>query len=297
ENGIDLAEYVAQLRYSYWEYIHGYNLYIAADPVIANRYRVFARWFEMVQRGIGGEFRPLMRLSYDIFDGVNKISDDRTPPAILDRMQDILHLYNEVRSLFGQQMCWIEEIQLGANGALYFLQRSVGQLFKPCAWSFDGDEACDLLIGHTYDYGEVRGTTPKEGIKVDFVLDEGIRARRLKSYSHTALLDAHIDSSVCEQQRLLSIPAYIQTSPPHHGSGICDPHSAILPIVRCPLFLSAPKMHKKFPADILDRIRTVSRAKRGDDPQWYMNHKKMARIKLHIRSDGNEARVRVVNIY
>ena len=49
---LNLDAYVADLTHSYWEYVSGYNLYVVADPVIANRYRVFAGRDEIKDTGL-----------------------------------------------------------------------------------------------------------------------------------------------------------------------------------------------------------------------------------------------------
>ena len=200
-HGLNLDEYVAGLTHSYWEYVFGYNLYVVADPVISNRYRIFAGWEEIKKND-----REYHITSYDVFDGEVKLTSGRTHAAILEKLGDIVQLYNKVREMFGQNMCWVVEMQLAGDGELYFLQRNIGQPFKPCEWSFEASESCHYLVGHKYGFGEVRGATPKEGIELSFLLERGVRAKWFKDYKHSAILDSHIDSSVVEQKRVASMP-------------------------------------------------------------------------------------------
>ncbi len=289
-HGLSLDEYVAGLTHSYWEYVSGYNLYVVADPVISNRYRLFAGWNELKNNS-----REYPVTSYDVFDGEVKLTGGRTHAAVIEKIGDILRLYNKVREVFGQEMCWVVEMQLAGNGELYFLQRSVGQLFKPCEWSFGPPETCHFLVGHQYGFGEVRGTTPKEGVELSFLFERGVRAKWFKDYEHSAILDSHISSPVVEQKRVASMP-YVQTYPQGHGDGARDPHSSILPLVRAPLYLYLPDLHDLLPPEFEWEHDRVKKAKRERVRDWYSDPKRMPQITLHVRSDGNEARVNILKI-
>ena len=287
-NGISIDDYVAGLVHSYWEYVSGYNIYVVADPVVNNRYRLFAGWKQMIKD------REQHVTSYDTFDGTTKLTSGNTSATVLNKLDDILRLYNKVRELFGEEMCWVVEMQLAANGELYFLQRSTGKSFRPCDWSFDAPESCHFLLGHQYGYGDVRGTTPKEGITLPLLMERGTRVRWLKDYRFEAVLNAHIISNVVEQKTIESHPAYVQCSEAHHGDGARDPHSVILPVVKAPLYLYMPDMHDRLPSGIAEEVKRLGKEKRKGVRNWYSSAKHMVELTLHIRSDGNEARVNIV---
>jgi hypothetical protein len=290
-NGLNVDAYLASLTYSYWEYVPGYNLYVVADSSVHGRYRVFAKWPERVEN---------CQTSYDLFEGAQVLSEGCTPTAILSRIEDIFKLYEQVRDVFGKDMCWVVEMQLAGDGDLYFLQRSAGQPFKPAGWSFESDEPSHFLLGPKYGYGEVRGITPEEGITLSFLLDRGTRIKWIrkhnKDYQPAAILSAHMDSRVAEQELLGSVQAYIETYYQGHGDCISDPHSAILPMVRVPLYLCIPKLHERLPTDMAAEAKRLQKAKEEGEPDWYIHPEAMVQMTLHVRSDGREARVNIVSI-
>lgn len=285
-NGLNVDEYVAQLAYSYWEYIRGTNLYVVADPHVAGRYRVFAKWYE------GTESCNACAL----YDGNRLVTATGDVLKHLEsRIGDILRFYDRVREVFGEKICWVVEMQLADDGVLHFLQRSIGKEFEAPDWSFDADEPAHFLVGPRYGYGEVRGITPKEGIDVTFLLERSTRLRWLKDYRPSAMLNAHSDSIVADQAVFNFVKVYINTYHQVHN-GIADPHSAILPMVRAQLYLHVPKLHERLPEDIQRNAKELEKSKRHNERAWYSNPDKMVSMTINIRSDGNEARINIVNV-
>lgn len=285
-NGINVDEYVKELVYSYWEYIRGTNLYVVADPHVAGRYRVFAKWHDGAE-----SYNACM-----LYDGTALVTaTGDTPKHLESRIDDILRFYDRVREVFGKKMCWVVEMQLADSGELYFLQRSIGKEFKAPDWSFDADGPAHFLVGPRYGYGEVRGITPKEGIDVTFLHERGTRLRWLKGYRPSAMLNAHSDSIVADQSVFDFVKVYINTYHQVHN-GIADPHSAILPMVRAPLYLQVPELHERLPDKIKAEAENLEKAKRQDERGWYSKPDKMVNVTINIRSDGREARINVVKV-
>lgn len=284
--GIEREEYLSKLTYSFWEYIEGHNLYVIADPAIPRRYRIFARWPEMIDNCF---------TSYDVFDGTDKATAYRTPQCVQQRVHDIVALYEYVREIFAPGTCPIVEMQLSNSGELYFLQRSAGPRFKVAGWSFASSEACDFRVGIESGYGEVVGTTPEAGIEVEFLIDRGTRIDWLKGYRTSAILSSHIDSKVIEQKIFPQVAAYIETHEQIHGDCISDTHGVIIPLTRSPLYLFMPEMHERFPERVAAGIKRLKGIKHTGH-NWYVDPERLVHAKIRIRSDGKEARIDVLEI-
>ncbi len=291
-------EYVAKLQYSFWEYVTGFNIYVFADPVKPDRFHVFSQWPSDDDEHEGWAV-------YDLFEGQEILSHGATSPFIGEHFAQITTLYKRVQEIFGNEVCWVVEMQLARTGELYFLQRSCGPKTTTPTWSLAGqpDNHWEFKVGHAHNFGAVIGATSEAGIETDVILNRGTRLHWLKKNVPTGVLASQIMDAVIEQERLKNVAVYIDTRYQSHGESINDPHSSIVPMTRAPLYLYMPKWHDLMPPDLAAEITRIEAAKlpNKDDPfKWprdrFENPDYMVRLKLNIRSDGREARVRVTSV-
>lgn len=291
-------EYVAKLQYSFWEYVTGFNIYVFADPVKPDRFHVFSQWPSDDDEHEGWAV-------YDLFEGQEILSHGATSPFIGEHFAQITTLYKRVQEIFGNEVCWVVEMQLTRTGELYFLQRSDGPRPVNPGWSFgeQPEQPWEFKVGPHHQYGEVIGVTPEDGIDVDVILERGARLNTLTKDLPSGVLGSHIRDTVVEQERLKGVSVYIKTYGQGHGQSISDPHSSVVPMTRAPLYLHMPKWHERMPEDLQTEINRVQEVKCPDSEDFsswprdrFKNPDYMVRLKLNIRSDGREARVRVTSV-
>lgn len=296
---IDPDEYVAKLQYSFWEYVSGFNLYMFADPVVDGRFHVFSEWPSDDEEHADWAV-------YDLFEAQQPLTPGRTSPHISIHFAQITALYAKVQTVFGNEVCWVVEMQLTKSGELYFLQRSTGPQVVHPTWSLAGEpeNPWEFKVGLNHKFGQVIGITPKNGIETDVILERSTRLGWLSKNLPTGALGSHIMDAVVEQERLKQLAVYIETYGQGHGRSINDPHSSIVPMTRVPLYLHMPEWHNKMPKDIRAEIEGMQQIKlpqkvgvpENAPRDRYTNPDYMVRLKLNIRSDGREARVRVLAV-
>ncbi len=295
---VDPDEYVAKLQHSFWEYVQGFNLYVFADPVVKGRFHVFSQWPKDDEEHGGWAV-------YDLFEGHEPISPGKTSPFITTNFAQITDLYEKVQEVFGNEVCWVVEMQLTKSGDLFFLQRSMGPQVTEPKWSLAGqpDNPWEFKIGPSHQFGKVIGVTPETGIETDVILERSTRLERLSKDLPTGVLSSQIMDAVVEQERLKRLAVFIETSYQGHGESISDPHSSIVPMTRAPLYLHMPKWHDIMPPDLAAEIARIQQIKCPTTKNFlnwprdrFENPDYMVRLKLCIRSDGCEARVRVLEV-
>ena len=292
-NDIDFYDYFSEMDYSFWEYIEGVNMYVTADPIVEGRIRIYCSWRDEDKGSTS---------SYYIFDGDVCSNRDEVPNFITENLEKIRTMYTQIQDMFGTEMCWVVEMQISVSGDLYFLQRSIGrEKDNPSHTLGKEPSGMGYRVGSDGGYGEVIGSTGPEGITVDILHYRGTRLGWLEGepLSNSAM-SSHIISTVLEQEIIKGLDVYIHNrNYQGHGACISDPHSAIVPMTRAPLYLHMPNLHENFSDEIKEKIAKVSQEKepdgrvRGAYKQW----KYQVMLKLHIVSDGNVADVTIVDAH
>lgn len=126
-------DYLAQVSFSYWQYIEGCNHTLLADSAIANRYHLFS-WLFKTNRTIA---------SYIIAD-TGQLEEQAYPSernaVVAARAPRLIALYEKVRSLpkFDSQHCPILEIQTTDDEQDFVLQVHRTRDFEPAALDLGG---------------------------------------------------------------------------------------------------------------------------------------------------------------
>jgi hypothetical protein len=294
QRGISIQDYVSDLDYSYWEHVTGLNIFVVGDPVLPNRFRIFATWPDT--------------WTYTVFDGDEYVSGYESEELKI-QIDSIIKMYRRVQEVFGAQS-WVVEMQLHASGELFFLQRSNGRPMQSVDWSFEVESDPHLVLG--CGYGEVLGSTSQEGVEVDVLLERSTRYNKLTKDKPSALLCSHITNVVIEQDVVSNSAAYIRVKKYlSHGPG---GHSSVIPMTKSPLHLFAPNFVDQLPETLRQAIEVLEDSKRvaAGMPSYLKTESRiqpaemardfdtnpdhMVRLRLNIRSDGREARLTLLDM-
>lgn len=236
----------------------------------------------------------------------NQVINSRPESPVTKALTQITSFYEEIRELFGTSVCWVVEMQLTDSGELYFLQRTIGpKVVKKPTWEFSEADEYYLKIGVESDYGDVIGATDEKGVEIMFY-----------TYTNSIFPQPFVGRVVKQSEYKRGGTCFVP-KPLTAGFSMSDGHSAVIPIARSGLFVSAPKFSEYIQKDFGEQIvnihleaerklgnkvekhenggYTISgrgrRSNRGEEAHNY------ARVRLNIRSNGREARIRILEIF
>ncbi|MFA5995796.1 MAG: hypothetical protein WCW27_05405 [Patescibacteria group bacterium] len=157
---LDYNEFIAQVSYSFWERIPGYNRYMCADTAIPNRYHIFTN---------GEKKKGDILQNYTLIDGDDIILDgpDPLPDGLRKQLQKTLDFYKQIRNTPGLDswQCPLIEFQTNKDEN-YFLQYRFTRSLELSNWQLSRElESGEFLAEF------VRGVTPTEGLVVETIID------------------------------------------------------------------------------------------------------------------------------
>lgn len=149
--GIDKFHFLAQVSFSFWELLRGYNRTIIADSAVKGKYHITTTDPEN-EKG-----------SYSIYeDGKITNYGYPLPSAVRRQVPALVEVYERVRHLprFDQNHCPLMEFQT-VGGENYFLQYHRTRDFKQARFSLDKTPRANEV-----EAWFVRGVTPARGIRI-----------------------------------------------------------------------------------------------------------------------------------
>lgn len=320
-NGIDPSVHNESLSWSFWEKIPGTNLTVVEDNVVPGRYLIFGRWTYDIE-GPSGKMRKMYgtRVFMVEADKINaQESIHPIPPELETAISEIVSDYEKVKNHFGAKTAWSMEMQLTNSGQLYFLQRHPTRAYESCDWAYDTSPDSDEIVIKSTPDTIVRGTTPKEGFEVDMIYDGyGYLPKIPQQQAYTP---RNAQNPVMFQKWLAQSKMFLETQRTDVGQA-ADPHSAIIPLTKPNLYICVPGFEKKLPREWEKKyaeVRGVKGQRRKefgetlrkerddkaiDEKEYYArasafsnNPENLTRIKMRVRSDGTEARIKILDIH
>ena len=152
-HSIKKTDFLADVSYSYWQLLGGYNRTIIADDAVPGRYHIFTTYVAKPEDGH----------NYSIVDdGLVTVSAGFgiDPEMLVQGAAELVGFYERVRNLpfFDPKNCPFIECQL-VGGAHQFLQYHVGRNFHPASFELTRDPHDDEV-----EVFFARGATPPEGL-------------------------------------------------------------------------------------------------------------------------------------
>ena len=326
-NGIDRANYEKDLSWSFWERIPGMNLSVIQDNSLPDRYWILATWMYQVPlindinktRLVYG--RNVLAIKGDqIQFKTNPTHYDHIPPQFFAKVPEIIESYDRIKNHFDSNMAWVVEMQLSEkDGKLYFLQRHPTRVFESPDWSFEADSEQGEIVVKSEGANLVRGSTPKEGIEVDMIYDRSADISKLPQqdiYNTVTIRD-----TITRQRWIAGSKIFLDTEKVTPGES-SDPHSSVIPLTKSGLYVSIPDFREKLSQDMFDKFTRVRSEKHKKTTEYMAalrddlatgkiteeerdkrrsaypnNPENLLRIKMRVRADGNEARIKILDIH
>ena len=327
-NGVDKEKYDREISWSFWEKIPGVNVSIVQDNTVPNRFWILANW-EYAEPDAGyksGVRHSTVGQTFLVENGLlspqieNMRDEYSVPEYFASSISAMINAYDKVKDHFGRDTAWITEMQVAETGEIYFLQRHPSRKMETNSWTFDGPADPDEIVVRCSAESAVRGATPKEGWEVDMLYDgRGMTADIPQQEAYNKIT---VQNPVEYQKWVANAKLFLNTSGFTDSAFAQNPHSGIIPLTKPSVYIATESFRNELDRKWREKEREVRAEKRKArtkkikelgtaksegrlNQQQYEEQynayvytpENLLKVKMRVRSDGTEARIKILDVH